>query len=120
MKLHFHPLTPLVRTFAKTLKRCCPDALNLLNPGVAEAEIKIFKNRYKQSLPETFYDFYRWCNGSAYESLEDDWLFPFEHGRSILPLESIGKEKYFSKFQNPLRNYPAGPSIAGTCSTACS
>ena len=103
MKLHSHPLTPLVRTFAQTLKRCCPDALNLLNPGVAEPEINLFKNRYKQSLPETFYDFYRWCNGSAYESLEDDWLFPFEHGRSILPLESIGKEKDFWDAQS--KNY---------------
>ncbi|XZO02161.1 MAG: SMI1/KNR4 family protein [Microcoleus sp.] len=95
MDNHLRPQTPLVSTFAQTLENCYPDALTLLNPGVAETEIELFKNRYKRELPQTFYDFYRWCNGSAYESLEDNWLFPFEHGRSLLPLECIAKEKDF-------------------------
>jgi len=68
------PLTPS-SALPKFQKRC-PDAANLLNPGVAEPEIKLFKNRYKQSLPRNILRFfYRWCNGSVYESLEDDWLF---------------------------------------------
>jgi len=95
MEKPFQPQTPLVCTFAQTLENCYPDTLSLLNPGASEPEIKSFKTRYQLELPETFYDFYRWCNGSAYESVEDNWLFPFEHGRSILPLESIAKEKEF-------------------------
>lgn len=95
MEKRFQPQTPLVCTFAQTLENCYPDTLSLLNPGASEPEIKSFKTGYQLELPETFYDFYRWCNGSAYESVENNWLFPFEHGRSILPLESIAKEKEF-------------------------
>jgi SMI1 / KNR4 family (SUKH-1) len=98
MEIDFQPQTTLVRTLAETLNRCYPDALNLLNPGAAEPEIELFKTRIQLiqlELPEIFYDFYRWCNGSSYESFEDDWLFPFEHGRSILPLASIPKQKEF-------------------------
>jgi cell wall assembly regulator SMI1 len=93
MKQLFQPRNPLVRAFTQTLKRCCPEALNLLNSGAIETEIDLFKKRYQQSLPETFYDFYRWYNGSAYESSENQWLLPFEHGRSILSLALITKEK---------------------------
>ncbi|MEG5139740.1 MULTISPECIES: SMI1/KNR4 family protein [unclassified Microcoleus] len=95
MKQLFQPRNPLVRTFAQSLKRYCPDAQNLLNSGAIETEIDLFKNRYQQSLPETFYDFYRWYNGSVYESSENKWLLPFEHGRSILSLASIVNEKKF-------------------------
>lgn len=95
MEKHSQPQTTLISTLAATLNRCYPEATNLLNPGASEPEIELFKTLYQLELPEIFYDFYRWCNGSSYESLEDNWLFPFEHGRSILSLESISKKKEF-------------------------
>jgi cell wall assembly regulator SMI1 len=95
MKTDFQPQTTLVHTLAAALNHCYPDAINLLNPGASEPEIELFKTRQQLELPEIFYDFYRWCNGSSYESLENNWLFPIEHGRSLLSLESILKQKKF-------------------------
>jgi cell wall assembly regulator SMI1 len=95
MKTDFHPQTTLVRTLAAALNRCYPDAINLLNHGASKPEIELFKTNLQLELPEIFYDFYRWCNGSSYESLENNWLFPLEHGRSLLSLESILKQKKF-------------------------
>ena len=109
MEKHFLPQTSLVCTLAAALNRYYPDALNFLNPGAAEPEIDLFKTRYQLELPETFYDFYRWCNGSACENSEDGWLFPFEHGRSILPLESIvWKKDSWDEHQVSFQEWKAG------------
>jgi cell wall assembly regulator SMI1 len=66
----------------------------LLAPPASEEEIEHFKQKVKQwelpPLPEVFYDFFRWHNGSQTANYS---LVEFFDGESILPLSNIISDK---------------------------
>lgn len=59
-----------------------------LAPPATEAEIEEFQQNIGLPLPESFYDFYRWHNGSAKEP-PYNFDVPFQDSKSILSLSSI-------------------------------
>lgn len=62
----------------------------LFNPGATDEEIDAFKAAINLPLPDSFYEFYRWHDGSK---SEDYHYADLEHGRYMLPLKHILGEK---------------------------
>ncbi len=63
---------------------------HLFNPPASEEQIQDFKDKIQLPLPELFYDFYRWHNGSR----QDNYLpIGFHDGMHILSLERILSSK---------------------------
>jgi hypothetical protein len=67
-----------------------PNKNEILAPPASEAEIAIFKQKIGLPLAESFYDFYRWQNGSANDpQYECEIAIPFNEDLNLLSLGSI-------------------------------
>jgi len=102
-----HPLVEAFKVaFPKELEE------KLLAPAASEEEIEAFKQKVLSwglpALPEVFYDFYRWHNGSGEGVYK--WIRSFD-GDSILPLSRIISDKEMwddLENQDTFKNYERG------------
>ena len=82
-----------VMALASLFGRNVDEEDKLLAPGATEQEIKAFQSAIQLELPASFYDFYRWHNGSVRKEF---YSIPFDNGEYILSLDEIvGTKKAF-------------------------
>lgn len=85
---------PLIKSFKEAFIQEPEWEQKIFNPPATEEDIAHFKEKVKSwglpELPEIFYDFYRWHNGSKYEN---HGYHSFHNGESILSLSQVISNK---------------------------
>lgn len=77
---------PLVQTLAHLFTQNPEEEQQLFAPPATEAQIQDFQQKIGLPLPDSFYDLYRWHNGSAKSAHS---YIPLNDGEYLLPLASI-------------------------------
>jgi cell wall assembly regulator SMI1 len=81
---------PFVQKLADLFAQNAEQEATLFNSGATDEQINAFKAAINLPLPDSFFEFYRWHNGSKYT---DYHHADFEHGRYLLSLDEIIREK---------------------------